>query len=127
WMVLGRESWIRSAFSYDARGVLQRRKAYERESPLNIQSALQRIDEVIAAGPYAPTWESLANYRVPAWYQDAKFGIFIHWGVYSVPAYQNEWYPRQMYIPGTREFNYHREVYGPHEEFGYKDFIPQFK
>jgi alpha-L-fucosidase len=94
---------------------------------LNIESSLKQIGAVVNAGPYQPTWESLTNYRVPAWYQDAKFGIFIHWGVYSVPAYGNEWYPRHMYIPGTREFNYHREVYGPQNRFGYKDFIPMFK
>ncbi len=44
----------------------------------------------IPPGPFQPTWESLRNYKVPEWYLDAKFGIFIHWGVYSVPAYDNE-------------------------------------
>lgn len=73
---------------------------------------------------FEPTWESLAAYEIPDWYQDAKFGIFIHWGVYSVPAFGNEWYPRNMYRPGTREFDHHVATYGPHTEFGYKDFIP---
>ncbi|RLF04511.1 MAG: alpha-L-fucosidase, partial [Thermoprotei archaeon] len=50
-------------------------------------------------GPFEPTWESLRRYKVPKWYADAKLGIFIHWGVYSVPAFGNEWYPRHMYIP----------------------------
>ena len=50
-----------------------------------------------AARRYQPTWESLGQYRVPAWYDDAKFGIFLHWGVYSVPAHSSEWYPRLMY------------------------------
>ena len=76
---------------------------------------------------YEPTWESLKNYSVPEWYQDVKFGIFIHWGVYSVPAFGNEWYPRNMYIEGSREFEHHRETWGPHSEFGYKDFIPMFR
>jgi alpha-L-fucosidase len=76
---------------------------------------------------YEPTWESLKNHSVPEWYQDAKFGIFIHWGIYSVPAFSNEWYPRKMYLEGSPEFQYHREVWGPHSEFGYKDFIPMFK
>ena len=78
------------------------------------------------AGPFAPTWESLAAYTAPTWYQDAKFGIFIHWGVYSVPAFGNEWYPRNMYLPHEPEYAHHLETYGPHSEFGYKDFIPDF-
>ena len=57
---------------------------------------LQRIDEVIAKGPYKDTWESLGEYEVPKWYKDIKFGIFIHWGVYAAAAYANEWYPRNM-------------------------------
>lgn len=77
-------------------------------------------------GPYQPTWESLENYTVPDWYQDGKFGIFIHWGVYSVPAFGNEWYPRNMYLPGSKEFKHHVETYGPQAQFGYKDFIPMF-
>ncbi len=75
-------------------------------------------------GPFAPTWESLENYTVPDWYLDGKFGIFIHWGVYSVPAFGNEWYPRQMYLQGAGEFAHHVATYGPHTKFGYKDFIP---
>jgi alpha-L-fucosidase len=76
---------------------------------------------------YEATWESLKTYTVPAWYQDAKFGIFIHWGVYSVPAFANEWYPRNMYLQGTPEFEHHVKTWGPHNQFGYKDFIPMFK
>jgi alpha-L-fucosidase len=75
---------------------------------------------------YEPTWESLKNYTVPEWYMDAKFGIFIHWGLYAVPAFGNEWYPRNMYIQGSKEFKHHVETYGPHTQFGYKDFIAQF-
>lgn len=74
---------------------------------------------------YEPTWESLRKYVVPGWYQDAKFGIFIHWGVYAVPAFGSEWYPRNMYQQGSREYQHHVETYGPHTEFGYKDFIPE--
>ncbi|HPC77876.1 MAG TPA: alpha-L-fucosidase, partial [bacterium] len=77
-------------------------------------------------GPFKPVWESLENYEVPQWYQDAKFGIFIHWGVYSVPAFGNEWYPRNMYKQGTREFEHHVKTYGSQKNFGYKDFIPMF-
>ncbi len=77
-------------------------------------------------GPFQNTWESLKNYRIPRWYEDAKFGIFIHWGVYSVPAFGNEWYPRNMYQKGTPEFEHHVKTYGSHKDFGYKDFIPSF-
>ncbi|MCC6972980.1 MAG: alpha-L-fucosidase [Anaerolineae bacterium] len=76
---------------------------------------------------FEPTWESLAQFTIPAWYQDAKFGIFIHWGLYSVPAFDNEWYPRNMYIPGSRAFEHHRQRWGDHRVFGLKDFIPLFK
>ena len=58
----------------------------------DVTKALQYAEAVIRRGPFAPTWESiLSRYRVPQWYQDGKFGIFIHWGVYSVPAFGNEW------------------------------------
>ena len=76
---------------------------------------------------YQPTWESLKKYETPAWFQDAKFGIFIHWGVYSVPAFGSEWYPRQMYQQDSKEFKHHVATYGPQKKFGYKDFIPMFK
>jgi alpha-L-fucosidase len=88
---------------------------------------LKQVDEVNAAGPFRADWESLKTYQVPQWYQDAKFGIFIHWGVYSVPAFGSEWYPRLMYIPGTPEYKHHLETYGTQDKAGYKDFIPKFK
>ena len=88
---------------------------------------LQKIDSVIEKGPWKDTWESLSGYRVPEWYRNAKFGIFIHWGIYSVPAFGNEWYSRNMYIEGTPEFAHHVETYGKQSRFGYKDFIPMFR
>ena len=88
---------------------------------------LAEIDRVIAKGPYKDTWESLGNFQVPEWYRNAKFGIFIHWGVYSVPSFGSEWYSRCMYIKEDHCFDHHVKTYGPHNEFGYKDFIPMFK
>lgn len=76
---------------------------------------------------YQPTWESLSKYKTAEWFRDAKFGIFIHWGVYSVPAFGSEWYPRNMYQVGSPEYKHHLETYGPQTKFGYKDFIPMFK
>ena len=90
------------------------------------QQELDRIRAVIESGPFTDTWESLAAYRPPRWFCDAKFGIFIHWGVYSVPAFGNEWYARRMYQQGRPEFVHHRATYGPQDQFGYKDFIPEF-
>jgi len=74
---------------------------------------------------YEPNWESLHQYRIPDWFRNAKFGIFIHWGIYSVPAMFDEWYPRRMYQKDSAAYQHHRDTYG--EDFGYKDFIPQFK
>jgi alpha-L-fucosidase len=88
---------------------------------------MQNIDQVIGAGPYQASWESLEKYTSPEWYVDGKFGIFIHWGVYAVPAFGSEWYPRNMYEQGSKAFEHHVATYGPQTEFGYKDFIPQFK
>ena len=75
---------------------------------------------------FEANWESLQQFTIPDWYQDAKFGIFIHWGLYSVPAFDNEWYSRNMYIQGDEAYEYHRKTFGSHAEFGYKDFIPMF-
>lgn len=93
----------------------------------DLKKYLDMIDAVIARGPYEATWKSLSRYTVPEWYREAKFGIFIHWGVYSVPAFNNEWYSRNMYIQGSPEYEHHIKTYGRHSEFGYKDFIPLFK
>jgi len=88
---------------------------------------IQEVAAVDQQGPFRPDWESLQKYEAPEWYRDAKFGIFIHWGVYSVPAFGNEWYPRSMYQPGTKEYKHHVATYGSQDKFGYKDFIPMFK
>ena len=74
---------------------------------------------------YLPTWNSLKKHRTPEWIDDAKFGIYFHWGVYSVPAHANEWYPHFMYR--TLSNKHHKDTYGDPSEFGYKDFIPLFK
>lgn len=88
---------------------------------------LETIDEVIRNGEFKDDWSSLSAYCLPEWYRKAKFGIFIHWGVFSVPAFANEWYSRNMYVQGSNEFEHHVKTYGKHTDFGYKDFIPMFK
>jgi len=85
----------------------------------------------IGAQSYEPTWQSLERHMaVPDWMRDAKFGIYCHWGVYSVPAYGNEQYFHYMHDDGVGLMNArqrHEAMYGPLEKFGYHDFIPMFK
>jgi alpha-L-fucosidase len=83
-------------------------------------------------GPFRPDWASLIKYEQPQWYKDAKFGIFIHWGVYSVAAAENEWYPRNMYRPGEGAYKNFQEHYASTDPAtkdtkGYKDLIPLFR
>ncbi|MCB0747762.1 MAG: alpha-L-fucosidase [Ignavibacteriae bacterium] len=73
---------------------------------------------------YQPTLESLEKVNpVPEWFMDAKFGIYFHWGVYSVPAFANEWYPRSMYLEGSAENLHHIKTYGEVTEWPYNNFI----
>lgn len=77
---------------------------------------------------YQESWESLAGHNEqPDWFQDAKLGIYFHWGVYSVPAFSTEWYPRLMHFEGSKEYEHHLKKYGHPSEFGYHDFVPMFK
>ena len=89
------------------------------------QLYLEQIDRVNELGPYHADWDSLATHPVPAWYAQKRLGIFLHWGVFSVPAY-HDWYARNMYIQGSEEYNYHLAHYGAHKDFGWKDFVPMF-
>jgi len=89
-----------------------------------VNAAVAMIPTPLPPGPFQPTWESLkANYRVPQWFVGAKFGLFMHWGLYSVPAHHNEWYEKHMY---GADRQWHAEHFGPQDKFGYKDFIPLF-
>ena len=92
-----------------------------------IRAAVSKVDAVAAKGPFQPSWDSMRTYKAPDWYQDAKFGIFIHWGAYSVPAFGNEWYPRNMYLAKEATFQHHIATFGPQSKFGYKDFLPRFR
>jgi alpha-L-fucosidase len=105
------QTWQRASSKYDS----ERNKI------------LSEVHRVASGVPYRADWQSLQKYEVPDWYKDAKFGIFIHWGVYSVPAFGSEWYPRNMYRQGSDEYKHHLSTYGPPAKFGYKDFIPMFR
>jgi alpha-L-fucosidase len=95
-------------------------------TPEQVQAALAQVEFPAVDGPYEPTWQSIYDHhKLPSWIEDGKFGIFIHFGLYSIPAHGNEWYQKHMY--GNRETRaWHAEHFGPLDKFGYKDFIPLF-
>ncbi len=94
------------------------------------QVAVSKSTLTLGTADYQPTETSLAGHRAPYWFNDAKFGIFIHWGVYAVPAWAPvgvqyaEWYWDQMQDPNNPTYAYHRDTYGT--DFAYDDFIPRF-
>lgn len=80
----------------------------------------------LPSGPVKPSWDSVrASYQTPEWFRDAKFGIFLHWGLYAVPGQGSEWYEKHMY-GNAGIVKWHTEHFGPPDKFGYKDFIPLF-
>jgi len=91
---------------------------------------------IITAQEYQNSWKSLDSRPIPTWFEDAKFGIFIHWGIYSVPAWRNlepglyasyaEWYyAKVMYNPNNGGEEFHNKNFG--KDFEYRDFAPLFK
>jgi len=93
---------------------------------LIVEEYLKTIEEVIASGPYKDDWDTFTDFEVPSWFSRAKFGIFVHWGIYTMPENSNEWYSRNMYIKGMPAYEHHIKTYGNQKDFGYKDFIPVF-
>ena len=77
---------------------------------------------------YTPSWNSLSGYPLAKWFRDAKFGIYTHWGPYSVAAAggNGTWYPRHMYFPDNEAYRHHTKTFGPPSKCGYKDLIPMF-
>ena len=94
---------------------------------LFITILLSLMSCIASAQENKTNWETLSDYKVPEWFQDAKFGIYFHWGVYSVPEFQTEWYPRYLYFPWSDVHKHHEKTYGPVSKFGYHDLIPLFK
>ncbi|MDL2357028.1 MAG: alpha-L-fucosidase [Pseudomonadota bacterium] len=93
-------------------------------TPAIVAAADAAVKTALPPGPFRADWDSIArNYQVPAWFHDAKFGIFLHWGLYAVPAHHNEWYEKHMY---GADLAWHTQAFGAPEQFGYKDFIPRF-
>jgi len=83
-------------------------------------------NEKMQTGQYEPTWESLQTHQTPEWFQDAKFGIWAHWGPQCVEG-SGDWMAREMYMEGSSKYKYHVEHYGHPSEFGFKDILPLFK
>jgi alpha-L-fucosidase len=93
-------------------------------SILFITVIISKISAQTQKQDYQPDFASLENSNpVPEWFKDAKFGIYFHWGVYSVPAFANEWYPRNMYMEGSSENKHHIENYGDISQWPYNNFI----
>jgi alpha-L-fucosidase len=80
----------------------------------------------VAPGPFQPTWESLANYQVPDWFRDAKFGIWAHWGPQCQPE-MGDWYAKNMYQFNSPDYKFHVQKYGHPSKFGFKDVIHEWK
>ena len=80
----------------------------------------------IAPGPFKPEFESLKQYKYPEWFRDAKLGMWAHWGPQAVPM-EGDWYARNLYIQGERQYKHHLENYGHPSKQGYKDIIPLWK
>jgi len=88
-----------------------------------------RVDtskEPIAKGKYKPSWESLSDYQCPEWFRDAKFGIWAHWGPQCAPEY-GDWFARGMYEEGSDQYKYSKMARGPQKDFGFKDWIHEWK
>jgi len=99
---------------------------YSADTMKRAAEIMAKAREVNAKGKYQPTWESLDKHQAPEWWLDAKFGMFIDWGLYSVAAYAPvgypDWYLHRAFYGDTRE--YHEKVWG--KDFRRDDFIPLF-
>ncbi len=84
-------------------------------------------ERTIAPGPFQPNWESLAaNYRCPDWFRDAKLGIWAHWGAQCVPE-EGDWYARNIYMQGLRQYDAHLATHGHPSEFGFMEIYNLWK
>ena len=84
-----------------------------------------QIPGLTGEGPFKPEWKSFLEYEAPEWYRDAKFGIWAHWSPQCVPE-DGDWYARNMYIQGQRQYNTQIARYGHPSKFGYKDLCAQW-
>lgn len=89
-----------------------------------INEYLQIIDDVIENGKFKDNWQSLSEFKIPSWYRSGRFGLFVHWGVFSVPAFGNEWYPRRMYMLGDPCYFHRIKTYG--KDCDYRQIVEKF-
>ncbi len=89
-------------------------------------STVRTETEPVAAGPFAPSWDSLSAYSAPEWFRDAKFGIWAHWGPQCQPE-AGDWYARNMYSQGHWQYKRQLERYGHPSEAGFKEVIHDWK
>lgn len=92
----------------------------------NYQVPVSEQDEPMMQGKFQPTWESLANYKIPEWFRNVKFGIWAHWGPQCVEG-SGDWMARSLYMENSPEYRHHIANYGHPSEFGFKDIIPLWK
>src|ERR1035437_9716831 len=90
------------------------------------EGAGRDADITIQHGPFQAGDQSLDKYSCPEWFRDSKFGIWAHWGPSSAIG-ASDWYARNMYMEGSRQYQYHLKTYGHPSKFGYKDTIPLWK
>ena len=95
-------------------------------SAQNYQVPVSEQDEPLMQGKFQPTWESLANYKIPEWFRNVKFGIWAHWGPQCVEG-SGDWMARSLYMENSPEYRHHIANYGHPSEFGFKDIIPLWK
>jgi alpha-L-fucosidase len=119
--MLRRSIYIASLFASIVTATMGR--AADTNTPFRVVSTTA---EPVAAGKFQPTWESLRQYQCPQWFRDAKFGIWAHWGPQCQPE-DGDWYARNMYLTGSRQYQFHTNHYGSPAEFGFKDVIHQWK
>ncbi len=88
-----------------------------------VAAAVALTPPIPADAPFQPNWDSIAKNKVPTWLADAKFGIMMHWGVYSAPAKHNEWDEKYMYGANGGIASWFTQNFGPRDKFGYLDFL----
>lgn len=97
------------------------------QKELTIADSLLNKNQIsVAEGIFQPKWSSLSQRKFPAWFQNAKFGIWAHWGPQAEPEY-GDWYARNMYVEGNGAYKFHLKKYGHPSEFGFKDVIHSWK
>jgi len=91
-----------------------------------VSTPLSSSAEPMQTGQFQPDWDSLAQYQVPEWYRDAKFGIWAHWGPQCQPE-DGDWYARKMYVQNDPQYNHHLANYGHPSVTGFIDIIHAWK